>query len=125
MHYLQLPSWNLTSHLQNAISTHEHTGFCTLQEKYGVHSWQAGTGYLVPVQIGRGCYTSFRAYFSYYFFCVSCLFFFFFYRKNWKLNLRATKVILEMLPLLSICFSEPLMKTYSFNEFVLLQGKCS
>lgn len=38
---------------------------------------------------------------------------------------RATKVILEMLSLLSVCFSEPLMKIYSFNEFILLQAKCS
>lgn len=60
-----------------------------------------------------------------FFVFLACFFFFFFNRKNWKSNLRATEVILEMLPLLSICFSEPLMKTYSFNEFVLLQGKCS
>lgn len=93
--YLQLPSWNLNSHLQNAISTHKHTGSCTRREKYGVHSWQAGTGCLVPLQIGRGEYTSFRVYFSYYFFCVS---FFFFLQKELEIKLkRATKVILEIL----------------------------
>lgn len=37
------------SHLKNVLSMHEQTVLCILQEKYGVHSWQTGTGCLVPV----------------------------------------------------------------------------
>ena len=108
---LQLPSWHLSSHLKNVISMHEQAVLCTLQDKYGVHSWQTGTGCLVPVQIGRERHTSFRAYFSHYFSCASFFFFFFFLFPFFSFFLeleiklqRATKVILEMLPLLSICF---------------------
>lgn len=72
-------------HLQNVIFINEHTGSCTLQEKYGVHRWQAGTGCLVLVQMGRGGYTAFQAYLSHYFFCVP---FFFFLQKKLEIKLR-------------------------------------
>lgn len=46
--------------------------------------------------------------------------FLFFPRKNWKLNLRATEVILEMFSLSPyIFFSEPIIKTYSFDKIYL------
>lgn len=53
-------------------------------------------------------------------FCVSFLFFFFL-RKNWKLHLRATEIILELLSLFPyLFFSEPLIKTYNFDELMTL-----